>query len=55
MEDIVWNLPSEGQIHDRIEELQECLRNFPDSKMVPVWQNAIAELKSKYGYLIREG
>lgn len=54
MEDIVWNIPSEGQVLDRIEELQECLHNFPDSKMAWVWRNAIAELKSKYGYLLRD-
>ena len=29
------------------EELEECLRNFPESKMAWVWRNAIADLKSQ--------
>lgn len=46
MAEIVWNLPSEGDIIDRIEELEECLRNFPESKLVPVWRSEIAQLEA---------
>ena len=53
MENIVWNLPSEAQVLNRIKELEECLQNFPESIMVSVWQNAIDDLKSKHGYLLR--
>lgn len=45
--EIIWNLPSESQIIDRLEELYACLQNFPESKMVPVWESAIAELEAK--------
>ena len=47
MREVEWNLPSEGAILDRIEELEECLRNFPDSKLAPVWRDAIAQLKAQ--------
>ena len=32
---------------DRIEELSAALENFPESKLRPVWENAIAELEAK--------
>ncbi len=53
MERIVWDLPSEGAIIDRIAELEACLQNFPESKMAWVWRNAIAELQAKLEPLTR--
>jgi len=49
MEDskIVWDLPSESAVIDRIAELQEFIKNFPESRLVPVFENAIAELNDK--------
>ena len=34
-------------ILDRLEELYACVENFPESKMRPVWENAIAELEAQ--------
>lgn len=34
-------------ILERLEELYDCLANFPESKMRPVWENAVAELEEK--------
>lgn len=45
MEKIIWNLPNEEAIIDRIEELEECLQNFPESKMTGIWRSAIDQLK----------
>ena len=44
---IIWNIPNEEQIVDRLEELYSCLQNFPESKLADVWRNAIAELEEK--------
>ena len=44
---IVWDLPSESAVLDRIAELQEFINNFPESKLVPVFENAIAELNER--------
>lgn len=41
---ITDNIPNESAIYDRIEELTACIQNFPESKLVPVWQNAINHL-----------
>ena len=41
------NIPNESAIHDRIEELTACIQNFPESKLVPIWQNAIDKLNAK--------
>lgn len=53
MYEIEWNLPSEGAILERIEELEGCLRNFPDSKLAPVWRDAIAKLEEQREPLTR--
>ena len=45
--EIVWNIPDESQILDRIEELYELIKNFPEAKLVPVWQHAIEDLEAK--------
>ena len=34
-------------ILDRLEELYACLDNFPESKMRPVWEHAVAELEEQ--------
>ena len=47
MEKIIWNLPNEAAIIDRIKELEECLRNSPESKMAGVWRSAIDQLKNQ--------
>ena len=44
---ITDTIPNESAIHDRIEELTACIHNFPESILVPVWQNAIDTLKQK--------
>lgn len=35
------------KILERLEELRACLENFPESKMRPVWENAVAELEEQ--------
>ena len=45
--EIVWNIPNESKILDRIHELSQAIENFPESKLVPVWQHAIEELEAK--------
>lgn len=35
------------RILERLEELYSCVDNFPESKMRPVWENAIAELEEQ--------
>lgn len=37
---------NEERILDRIEELDEYIANFPESKLVPIMQNEIAYLKT---------
>lgn len=41
---ITDNIPNESAIHDLIEDLTAHIRNFPESKLVPIWQHAIDEL-----------
>lgn len=47
MEKIIWNIPNEEALIDRIEELEECLRNLPESKMAGIWRSAIDQLKTQ--------
>lgn len=46
MAEIVWNIPSEGQILDRLEELNTYLENFPNSKLSPIVRKEVAYLES---------
>ena len=48
--EMVWNIPNESQILDRIDELSQAIENFPESKLVPVWQHAIEDLEAKLNY-----
>lgn len=45
--EMVWNIPNESQILDRIYELSQAIENFPESELVPVWQHAIEDLEAK--------
>ena len=47
---IVFNLPG-LYVLDRIDELQEYITNFPDSRLVPVFQKEIDELEALAKYL----
>lgn len=44
---IIDNIQNESAIHDLIEEFTAFIQNFPESKLVPVWQNAIDELTAE--------
>lgn len=43
---ITDSIPNESAIHDCIEELTAQIQKFPESKLVPIWQNAIDELNA---------
>lgn len=42
-----WNIPSESLMLDKLDELHQAISNFPESKLVPVWQHAIKELEAQ--------
>lgn len=43
---ITFNIPDEEYIIDRLEELREYLRNFPDGMMASAVRNEIARLEA---------
>ncbi len=44
---ITDNIPNESAIHDLIEDFSAQIQQFPESKLVPIWQNAIDELTAE--------
>lgn len=43
---ITFNIPNEEYITDRLEELREYLRNFPDGIMAQAVRNEISRLEA---------
>ena len=46
MKEIIWNIPNEEAITRRIEELEEFIENFPESKLAPIHCEEIDRLRS---------
>lgn len=44
--DLEWSIPNEEKALDRLEELHEYLRNFPESRLTPVIRRAVADLEA---------
>lgn len=44
--EIVWNIPCETA-WDRVEELEEFIAHFPDSPLVPAFENALKHLRGR--------
>lgn len=34
-------------LYERLEELYSCVESFPESKLLPIWEHAIAELEGQ--------
>ena len=47
---IYFNLPGLWTL-DRIEELESCISNFPESKLVPAWKEELEKLAALAKYL----
>ena len=45
--ELEWNIPSESLILDKLDELYRAIDNFPESRLVPVWQRAIEQLEAQ--------
>ena len=43
--ELEWNIPNENLILDKLDELRQAIDNFPQSRLVPVWQHAIEQLE----------
>lgn len=46
MSEIKWNIPNPEHIMQTIEDLSGLIERNPDSPLVPIWENAIAELET---------
>ena len=42
-----WNIPNESLMLDKLDELRKAIDNFPESRLVPVWQHAIEQLEAQ--------
>ena len=45
--DIIFKIPNFERMLERIEELEACLNNFPDSPLVDIWKNELKALSKK--------
>ena len=44
---IELTIPNPEHVLERIEELQTCIDNFPNSPLLTCWKNALEELKKQ--------